>query len=149
MSYPVENIAEKIIAKSNPEFGDDVTNLKLQKLLYYMQGFHLAVFNEPLFDDEIEAWMYGPVVPTIYEKYKQFRNSAIELPEETETITLTSDEEDLFEQVYKLYSPFSAYRLMDMTHNEAPWSSVNVGHGNIISKESMREYFLSRIESEQ
>ena len=61
MSYNVFDIADKIIAASSSqaEVGDVMTNLKLQKLLYYMQGFHLAVFDTPLFDEDIEAWQYG------------------------------------------------------------------------------------------
>lgn len=45
--------------------------MKLQKLLYYVQGFHIAVFNRPLFNEDIEAWMYGPVVPAVYEYYQE------------------------------------------------------------------------------
>ena len=56
------------------EAQDPVTNLKLQKLLYYAQGWYLAFFDEPLFDERIEAWLHGPVVPPIY----QDRPSGIE-----------------------------------------------------------------------
>ena len=58
MSYPVLDIANKILARgSSDDSGELISNLKLQKLLYYMQGFHLAYFNEPLFEEDIEAWM--------------------------------------------------------------------------------------------
>ena len=67
MAYPVLSIANKILAygaAANDE-GELFSNMKLQKLLYYVQGFHIAVFNRPLFNEDIEAWMYGPVVPEI------------------------------------------------------------------------------------
>ena len=66
MAYPVLAVANKILAYgASATNGELVSNLKLQKLLYYVQGFHLAVFGEPLFEEEIEAWMYGPVVPSV------------------------------------------------------------------------------------
>ena len=66
MAYNAIDIAKKIICKTDVEHGDTLSNLKLQKLLYYMQGFHLAFFDEPFFNESIEAWTYGPVVPVVF-----------------------------------------------------------------------------------
>lgn len=69
MTYKASDIAKKLIFKAQndePNGGEKLTNLKLQKLLYYQQGFHLAVFGIPLFNEDVEAWMYGPVVPDVY-----------------------------------------------------------------------------------
>lgn len=72
--YNVLEIAHKILNKATQtEFEEPISNLKLQKLLYYMQGFHLAYFDTPLFDDDIEAWMYGPVVPCVYNHFKKMK----------------------------------------------------------------------------
>ena len=67
MAYKVLDIANKLLshAANNGE-GELMSNMKLQKMLYYQQGFHLAYFNTPLFEENIEAWMYGPVVPCVY-----------------------------------------------------------------------------------
>ena len=92
MAYDVKEIAKKIIAKTDIEHGDTISNLKLQKMLYYMQGFHLAFFDTPLFDDEIYAWQYGPVVPSVYNEYKRYNAKAINLPK-GDIIRLTDDEE--------------------------------------------------------
>ena len=71
MAYKVIDIANQLLVKAyRASDGELMTNLKLQKMLYYQQGFHLAYFGTPLFDDEIEAWMYGPVVPSVYNHYK-------------------------------------------------------------------------------
>ena len=61
MTYAANDIARYILTLSTPEVGDIISNLKLQKLLYYVQGFHLAIENEPLFMEDIQAWQYGPV----------------------------------------------------------------------------------------
>ena len=64
MSYPVLAIANKLLASATDyDGGELMSNMKLQKMLYYQQGYHLAAFGTPLFDEDIEAWMYGPVVP--------------------------------------------------------------------------------------
>lgn len=146
MAYNVIDIAKKIVAKSRPDCGDTITNLKLQKMLYYMQGFHLAVFDEELFNEDIEAWMYGPVVPVVYDEYKANGSSAITLDEEYTPIKLSEEEEDLFNQVYDIYGQFSACKLMEMTHNENPWKSTPQGVGHVISREKIKSYFLTQLE---
>lgn len=144
MAYKVEEIANKLLAKaSNSDFDSLMSNMKLQKMLYYVQGFHLAYFNEALFDEEIEAWMYGPVVPSIYEKYKKYNKSGI--PYEGKVIELTSKEEDLFNEVYRVYGEFSAIGLMNMTHREDPWQSTNIGSGNVIDKDKMKKFFKKNL----
>src|SRR5947209_7323023 len=50
-----------------------ITNLKLNKLVYYTQAWHLALHYQPMFGDKVEAWVHGPVIPTVYDIYKQFR----------------------------------------------------------------------------
>ena len=71
MAYKALDIANKLLAKATDVCGGDLmSNMKLQKMLYYEQGYHLAAFGTPLFDEDIEAWMYGPVVPCVYEHFK-------------------------------------------------------------------------------
>lgn len=141
MAYSVNEIAKKIIASVDTNNGDVITNLKLQKLLYYMQGFYLAVYDKPMFDDEIEAWMYGPVVPCVYENYSIQGKNPLFNDDGYIPIELSEDEEDLFNQVYEAYSQFSAVKLMELTHSERPWKSVEPKKGNVISKEIMKDYF--------
>ena len=61
---------------------DDISNLKLQKLLYYAQGAVLAITGSPLFDDDIVAWEHGPVVPTVYHLYKHNGRNGIPFTDE-------------------------------------------------------------------
>lgn len=147
MCYKALDIARKLIFKAQndePNGGDRMTNLKLQKLLYYQQGYHLAFFGTPLFAENIEAWMYGPVVPVVYDAYSPYGASV--LPEVTDTITLTEQEEELFNEVYDAYREFSAIGLMNRTHSERPWmSAIPHDRGTVISQDSMKAYFLTQI----
>ena len=144
-TYKVDDIANKILAKATSNDCEDlITNLKLQKLLYYMQGFHLAFFNAPLFNEEIEAWTYGPVVPESYYKYKKYGKVGIRYG--GDIICLKEEKEEiLFDEVYNVYGKFSAIGLMNLTHKETPWKSVEPAEGNIISKDSLKAFFKTRL----
>lgn len=143
MAYKVIDIANKIIAKTDTEHGDSISNLKLQKMLYYMQGFHLAYFGTPLFEDDIVAWQYGPVIPSVYANFKSFGKGNISLPEDENIIKLTPDEESLFAEVYEVYGQFSAVKLMEMTHNESPWETTEIQ--DVITKDKLKSFFKTRI----
>ena len=148
MAYKALDIAKKLIFKAQndePNGGERLTNLKLQKLLYYQQGFHLAFFGTPLFAEDVEAWMYGPVVPAVYDEYSAYGSSS--LPEVKEPVSLSEDEEELFNEVYDAYREFSAIGLMNRTHSERPWlDAVPHDRGTVITQESMMAYFKTQIQ---
>lgn len=144
MAYDIYQIANKMLVMASQQ-EDPLTNMKLQKLMYYQQGFHIAYFKgEPLFDEDIEAWMYGPVVPSLYEHYAACGNQVIE-PNSSEITILSEREEALFNEVFRVYSVFSAYKLKDMTHSESPWKTTPIGKGNVIGKDKLLSYFRTRI----
>lgn len=146
MAYTALEIANKLLAKSTDyDAGELMSNMKLQKMLYYQQGYHLAAFSTPLFNEDIEAWMYGPVVPCVYEHFKSHGAGGV-APEGVEIVRLTEDEEFLFNDVFEAYIDFSAYGLMNKTHSEMPWRTTNTGFGNVISHEKMTEFFKKKIE---
>ena len=95
MAYPVTQIANQLLLYSADRGKELMTNMKLQKMLYYQQGFHLAYFGTPLFDDDFEAWMYGPVIPSVYEKYKNFGHQGIE-PNRDQIFTFENETEKIF-----------------------------------------------------
>lgn len=145
MAYKVLDIANKLLAKAENVCGGDLmSNMKLQKMLYYEQGYHLAVFKTPLFEEDIEAWMYGPVVPSVYEHFRQYGSGGIE-PEVKEEIRLSEEEEDLFNEVFDAYVDFSAYGLMRKTHEEAPWRKTTTGPGNVIDHRKMIDFFETKL----
>lgn len=121
----------------------EVDNLKLQKLLYYCQGIHLARVDEALFKDRIEAWTYGPVVPTVYRKYKKYGLKTIK-EDIKDKIKFTDKELETIDMVLAYYGSFSGLELVGKTHSETPWINAFV-NDNEITKEAMKEYFQSTI----
>ncbi len=146
MSYPIIDISNKIIANTNINPGETISNLKLQKLLYYTQGFFIAVFDRKLFEEPIEAWQYGPVVREAYLHFKDFGSSSISLQEDVKIINLAQDEDELFKEVMEEYGQFSAVKLMNMTHEESPWKKTfSENPQGEISYELLKEYFKTQI----
>lgn len=147
MAYKVIDIANKLLQKAASESGGELmSNMKLQKMLYYQQGYHLAVFDAPLFSDDIEAWTYGPVVPSVYSHFKKYGAGGI-APECKTVITLTDEEEQLFSEVCDAYINFSAVGLMGKTHNETPWKESFVpGENKIISNDKIKAFFKTQLE---
>ena len=143
MAYKALDIANKIVSKTDLEHGDTISNLKLQKMMYYQQGFHLAYFGTPLFDEDIVAWQYGPVVPSVYKEYKSFESNSISTSKEG--ISLSDDEEELFNNVYEEYNQFSAVALMKMTHEESPWKTTEIN--SVISRDKMMSFFKTQVEA--
>jgi uncharacterized phage-associated protein len=147
MPNNVHDIAHKIILRTDSEKGDIISNLKLQKLLYYMQGYHLAFFNERFFEDPLEAWTYGPVVPNVYHTFKDFGPKAIILdPNKYKEIELRNEQEDMFEQVMSEYGKFSAIKLMEMTHKETPWKEASEKPDKVINIETMKNFFSKLVD---
>lgn len=100
-----------------------VDNLKLQKLLYYSQAVYLVLHDgSPLFNDDIEAWIYGPVIRSIYKAYKKHGIDIIKQNQE-ELISLTSDEIEAIDFALEYYGKFTGPELINRTHQEAPWKS--------------------------
>lgn len=143
----VYDVARYFLSLVDEEAGDFLSNLKLQKLVYYAQGFNLALFNRPLFSDEIEAWRHGPVVPELYRAYKSFGSGAIPHPTDFDPDIFDKDTCELLDEVYQVYGQYSAWRLRDMTHEETPWveSFDPYGFRNVIEHEAMRNYFRTRL----
>lgn len=101
-----------------------ISNLKLQKLLYYAQGCSLAVTGKPLFDDSIVAWQHGPVVESVYREYKDNGANGIQFEEDFDFSTFTKEENELLQEVFDTFGQYSAWKLRNMTHNEVPWKTT-------------------------
>ena len=135
--------AEYFLSMQDGDAGNAISNMKLQKLLYYAQGFALAILDKPLFNEDFEAWDYGPVLRTVYDTYRSYGSNALPRPENFSFDTYTEDERQLLDDVYDAYGQYSAWALSDMTHQTPPWK--NASRNGIISKESMKEYFSTRV----
>ncbi|MDZ4685720.1 MAG: DUF4065 domain-containing protein [Planctomycetaceae bacterium] len=150
------NLTASAVAKRIIEFcvehGDLVTNLKLQKLLYYMQAWHLALHSQPLFAEDFQAGDSGPVEPGVFSEYKEFAGRAIA----PTGAAMTSPRwlEKHIEEVMEVYGRFSAFDLERMTKDEDPWKvakhSGQQGEDACpaITKDVMRKYYKSKLPDE-
>ena len=123
--------------------GESLTNLKIQKLLYYAQGFSLAIHRRPLFSEKIVRWNLGPVVIEVYEYYKQFGADSIPKPENFDVTKFNSDEIYLINEVFEVYGQFSAAALVNMTHDEPPWRSTK--DREEIEHKKLQNFFDTRL----
>ena len=136
------DVAYYMLALDSHKDGEGLTNLKLQKLCYYSQGFYLAIYDQPIFDEDIQAWAHGPVIPEIYHRFKVFGSSVIN--PDPYTINLSADKFSLIEEVYEVFGQYSAWKLRNMTHEEPTWKSHEM-YAGVIPKPEMQEYFKTRI----
>lgn len=159
MSYNVIDVCRHIINYSN-EHDYGVSNLKLQKLLYFIQAYFLTNKKDssPCFNEKIEAWDFGPVVPDAYHEYKQYGSGDIPSIEsyillDTDNIwnservsfvdNIIKDEDKLLiDKVVDKFADYSATDLVSLTHRQSPWIDAYVPHqNNEITMDAIREYF--------
>ncbi len=123
--------------------GKSLTPLKLIKLVCIAHGWSLAVLNRPLFHEPLEAWSFGPVVPSLYHEFKIFRKTPIDRYafeydfEGNTSVPKISPSDtslfDLLERVWDIYRDYSAAQLVQLTHQEGtPWSVTKVDGRQII-----------------
>lgn len=146
------DLADYILWSSHAS-GSFISNLKLQKLLYYVQAWHLAVFERPLFDEKFEAWVHGPVIPDVYRRFSTYKWRNID--EEVARPRLTPGTVSFVEEVLEEYGPLDARRLEYLAHREEPWIEAR---GDIapdeacraeISEETMKSFYRSRLSDEE
>ena len=137
------DVAKWFLYRENKDIISDefssISNLKLQKLLYYAQGTFLAIKGLPLFNESIIAWHHGPVVMEVYDIYKNHKGNPIPYNGDFDVNEFDNEEQNLLENVYETFGQFSAWKLRDMTHGESPW--LETEHMAIISNEKIKTYF--------
>lgn len=154
--YKVMDVARYIINYSN-EHQQMITNLKLQKILYFVQADFLVNKDEPCFEESIEAWDFGPVVPDVYHEYKKYGSRALPSIKEyidfrgniwdskvrnyDKNIICVKDREMINEMVDSC-SEYSAGALVEITHNQAPWlEAYRSGWNNVIENDNIKKFF--------
>jgi uncharacterized phage-associated protein len=151
-------LAEYIAFKGGP-----MSHLKLQKLLYYVQAYHLAYFDAPIIDDDFEAWVHGPVSRKIYDILKDksvlhteisyIQTKGEETPDKRISF-LTSEQIELIDDIISDYGALTGLQLENISHSELPWIEARRGTApadrcdNIISKEAMTSYYKNVIHGE-
>jgi uncharacterized phage-associated protein len=132
------------------ERGDILTNLKIQKLLYYAQAWHLAIHSKPLFAEDFQAWVHGPALPSQYQRFKKFEWRPI-LEEEIVLPVLNDlNVASHLVEIVNVFGVETASSLELMTHHERPWLEARKGIPNdqpsaaVITKQSMRLFYQSQ-----
>jgi uncharacterized phage-associated protein len=150
-AYEVARYLVRLAA--HDEEPDYLTNLRLQKLLYYAQAWSLAMRDKPLFDDRIEAWASGPVVPSVLDRFVGLGQRSI-LPDDVDEerdIEMELEDVDFVASVWHSYKAFSPSQLRDMTREEDPWRNARGNRSPIetsdeeITCEAMRDYFSQAV----
>lgn len=145
MKISASDVAKYVI-KVFQECEDPITNLKLQKLLYYIQGWHLGLYDAPVFDDDFQAWIHGPVIPKVFYEYKD-EFPWLPIINQLDAVSLPLEIELHIEEVLTIYGKDSCWELELRIHKEDPWLIARKGvlsHDecfNEISKEELRRFF--------
>jgi uncharacterized phage-associated protein len=170
MTYPALAVANAFIAIAKETGSTDITPMKVQKLVYYAHGWYLATQDQPLINEQIEAWQYGPVVRSVYTVAKHYGNSPIKQllaePELTATgalemvaRTLNHDNskalKPFLDWIWTQYGRFSGTQLSNMTHEtDSPWHNVVFGKhggqvplGTDIDQEIIKSHFKQSLNS--
>lgn len=138
----------------------NLSNLKLQKILYFIQAYYLCKTEEkePCFFEEIEAWTFGPVVPIAYHEYKQFGSTNI--PKVTtyikvneadfwkskvltyDDVVIKDGDKEIIQKLVDKFVKYSTTTLVNITHHQTPWVEAYIpGQNNIITLDAIRGYF--------
>ena len=145
--------------------GDRVSNKKLQKILYYVEAWNMVHFGTPLIKEDFEAWVHGPVLPSLYRELKELgyndlsiidnENGSVDsrINEIAKINQLSNDQLDLIYSVLNKYGGLSAFQLEMLTHSESPWieargnKAPHESCNTVIPKSRMKEFYSSLIAS--
>jgi uncharacterized phage-associated protein len=160
MPYSSLAIANEFIDRARLD-GQPLDHLKLQKLVYLAHGWSLALYDQPLLGEDVEAWKYGPVIPRLYQAFKHYGNdsimeNAIERLEREESVpSIRFDDErarKLIDRVWEVYKRYTGVALSNWSHEPgAPWDQVwrkGEGQRNAVIKNALLKGYFQRLAEE-
>jgi uncharacterized phage-associated protein len=136
------DVAKYIVEQRGP-----MSAMKLQKLMYYAQSWNLVWEEEPLFDDDFEAWANGPVLPALYNLHRGMFKVDAALFSDADGSSLGVEEKANVDKVLGFYGDHTAQWLSNLTHQEQPWLTSRDGlepgasSNKVIPKSAMHEYY--------
>lgn len=160
MPYQANIIANFFVKKAQEE-QIPLTLMKIIKLVYIAHGWHLAHKKSPLISEPVEAWPYGPVVPSVYYAFKQYGKKKIEqgvrnLPVDKFEKVIPPDTLEILSNVWEAYKKFDAFELSSLTHQkESPWDikmkeAANSGYNpyasNVINNDIIGAYYQQKLD---
>lgn len=143
MEYSALSISQYVI-EHEWDNNRAVNNLRLQKLLYFIQGYFYICYGEKCFHDKIEAWNFGPVVPIVYYQYSIYGSCIISKKEIYPTNEITDKHKKAIDFILDKCSVFSNTELREISQNQKPWiDAYAFSFNREISERKMKEYFTS------
>jgi uncharacterized phage-associated protein len=152
MAYSATAVANAFIEKAAKGELSDLTPMKLQKLLFYVQSWHLKLYNEPLVDDFFAKWRYGPVIPSLYHEVKGYGSKPVTSLISTVVYTdpgyavvtpRVSDDDMrakvLIEKICSVYGQLKGTQLSHLTHLPGTAWSITKAEGDVITNSLMQE----------
>lgn len=155
--YSANLVADYVIIRLNADEKVNLINLKLQKLLYYIQAWYLGIQKEEFINCEFEAWVHGPVSRELYDRFKNHRSlysfiTISDVINKNPENEIDKNDIDFINYILDNYAGYSGSELELMTHEEDPWKNARAGFSPmqtcnvIITKDSMKEYYGKRWE---
>lgn len=123
----------------------ELTNLRLQKLLYFIQFFFFLKYDSPCFSNRMEAWDLGPVIPDAYHYYKKYGAKDIPVEQGNTSPLLNKDDQVLIARIIDSLSAYSTFQLVNITHGQAPWRDNYVAYdSHEIKQADLKEFANER-----
>ena len=156
--YKPAYVANAFLSQALDESIGDIDQLKIQKLVYCMHGWNLAINGEPLVGEMYEAWPYGPVLSSLYHEFKGSGSNPIDyyaydinpLTGEEAALKIPLGDTgfyDVFTVVWNRYKGLNGLQLSSLTHSEGtPWSTARNNGNSYLSDDEIRTHFLGLAE---
>ena len=119
-----------------------LTPMQVLKLVYISHGWMLGLHQRPLFNENVEVWKFGPVVPGVYHKYKKFRADQIKSPGKDHEKDMEGLKRNMIGQVFDGYVTYTGIQLSELTHQEgSPWDTAWKGGMDIIPNDLIQMHY--------
>lgn len=144
-------VVDRLLALGH-ESGRPLTQIEVQKLLFFLEGWHLAIVGDALFDEDFQAWANGPVLPSVYDRLKRYSSHVIPRSEikSLDVVALGGLVLDLIARVFETYKENDPGAMVGLTHLPGtPWVTVRTEQGlpkgapshAVVPKETMKAWF--------
>ena len=155
--YDVNTVADYVIMSLNGDESFSLINLKLQKLMYYIQAWSLGINKESMMNARFEAWVHGPVCRQLYERFKATKSlysviSKEDIHNANAVNEICAEDREFINYILENFARYSGTQLETMTHNELPWIEARGGIGpmehceNQISEQTMSDFYGKKYE---
>lgn len=161
MAFPTKAVVNSLLARAFKEGRGDMTPMKIQKLLFYLNGWHLAIMGKPVVSEPFRVWKFGPVLESVYHELKHFGGGPVAeyikefdpKSEELKSFAISDSATEFYEILdltWEKYIGIEATRLSTMTHApDSPWATAKHQGNSIIDNNTIKSYFIGLVRAHQ